>query len=75
MTEREKECLLFVANGRSYDFAPEYLGISRNTLLSHLKNIYLKLCVNDKAQAVYRAIQFNLIPVIPPGDIKLQLAS
>lgn len=81
LTPKERECLLFVANGKSYDYAPDYLGISRNTLLTHLKSIYLKLTmldveipVQDKAQAIYRAIQYKLIPVLPPKN-HLKIAS
>jgi two-component system, NarL family, nitrate/nitrite response regulator NarL len=52
LTEREGEILAALAGGRSTAQLAHALGISPNTLKFHLKNIYLKLGVANRAQAV-----------------------
>jgi two-component system nitrate/nitrite response regulator NarL len=52
ITEREGEILEALARGQSTAQLAHALGISPNTLKFHLKNIYLKLGVANRAQAV-----------------------
>jgi two-component system nitrate/nitrite response regulator NarP len=52
LTEREGEILEALASGRNTAQLAHALGISPNTLKFHLKNIYLKLGVANRAQAV-----------------------
>jgi two-component system, NarL family, nitrate/nitrite response regulator NarL len=52
LTERESEILEALARGQSTAQLAHALGISPNTLKFHLKNIYLKLGVANRAQAV-----------------------
>jgi DNA-binding NarL/FixJ family response regulator len=52
LTEREYEILRASASGRSTAQLAHDLGISPNTLKFHLKNVYLKLGVANRAQAV-----------------------
>lgn len=57
LTPREREVLLALARGFSYDETGRMLGISRHTIGHHVKQIYSKLMVNTRSQAVYEAVQ------------------
>jgi DNA-binding NarL/FixJ family response regulator len=57
LTPRERDVLLALARGFSYDEAATILGISRHTVGHHVKQIYSKLAVNSRSQAVFEAVQ------------------
>jgi DNA-binding NarL/FixJ family response regulator len=57
LTEREFEVLTFIAKGFSYQEGAAMLGVSTNTVRTHVKRIYQKLAVNSRTEAVY---EFNL---------------
>ncbi|AZV38311.1 autoinducer binding domain-containing protein [Komagataeibacter xylinus] len=61
MTERERECLLWVAQGKDTTEIGAILSISDNTTKYHLKNVMHKLGCHNRVQAVVRAIQLGLI--------------
>ncbi|MCF8379064.1 MAG: response regulator transcription factor [Bacteroidales bacterium] len=61
LTEREIEVLTRLANGENYSTISSKLFISGNTVRAHIKNIYRKLQVNSRAQAVISAIKQKLI--------------
>jgi DNA-binding NarL/FixJ family response regulator len=52
LSEREKEVLRGIAEGKSYSKIALDLFISKETVRSHIKNIYQKLAVNCKADAL-----------------------
>ena len=52
LTAREQELLSALANGRTNAQISDDLGISLNTVKFHLKNLYGKLNVKNRAQAV-----------------------
>ncbi len=55
LTEREYEVLNLLSRGVSYAEAADILGVSGNTIATHVKNIYRKLEVNSRAEAVFEA--------------------
>jgi two-component system, NarL family, response regulator LiaR len=57
LTERELEVLGMVARGKSNKETGETLGITANTVQVHLRNIFGKLNVGDRTQAVAFAIR------------------
>ncbi|WP_118963907.1 LuxR C-terminal-related transcriptional regulator [Komagataeibacter saccharivorans] len=61
VTEREQECLLWVAQGKDTTETGSILSISDNTVKHHLKNVMQKLGCHNRVQAVVRAIQLGLI--------------
>ena len=61
LTNRERECLLWAAEGKSSWEAAKILGISENTVIFHFKNASRKLNVSNRQQAVARAIAQGLI--------------
>ena len=54
LTPRERDLLASLADGRTNAQIARELGISLNTVKFHLKNLYEKLSVNNRAQAVGR---------------------
>lgn len=61
LTEREKEILLLLVQGLSYKEIGSHLDISPNTAKKHVINIYNKLHVNSRAQALHLAYQKGLL--------------
>lgn len=55
LTEREREILALIARGESNAAIAERLKITLKTVRNHVSNIYNKLQVADRAQAVIRA--------------------
>ena len=54
LTPREQDLLASLADGRTNSQIAAQFGISLNTVKFHLKNLYEKLHVNNRAQAVAR---------------------
>lgn len=61
LTNREREVLGCLVEGLSYRQVATRLGISHNTVRSHIRNIYGKLQVGNVAQAVSRALREGLV--------------
>ena len=61
LTKRETEILGLISEGKTYTQISEQLFISKETSKTHIKNIYSKLQVNSKSQALARAAQDKLI--------------
>jgi DNA-binding NarL/FixJ family response regulator len=60
LTSRESAVLHLLARGCTYSQAAAQLGVSLNTVASHLKNAYRKLEVHSAAAAVMRAVELRL---------------
>jgi DNA-binding NarL/FixJ family response regulator len=60
LTQREREVLDKVAAGRSNTGIARDLGLSEKTVRNHLSNIFVKLQVVDRAQAIVRAREAGL---------------
>lgn len=61
LTARETGVLRLIARGYSYAEIAEMEGISKHTVQMHIKNLYGKLAVNSRGQAVFQAGQLGLI--------------
>ena len=61
LTDREKECLTWAAEGKTTWETSQILGISERTVIFHLKNVAQKLNVSNRPQAVARAVSQLLI--------------
>ena len=57
LSGRELEVLRLIEKGMSYEEVSEILGITWHTVTAHLRNVYRKLQVNSKGQAVFEAKQ------------------
>ncbi len=58
---REKECLVWIALGKSSWDIGAILGISENTANFHIKNAMRKLHTHSRAAAAIKAVQFGII--------------
>lgn len=61
LTQRETEVLELLSRGKSYTLIADDLFIHKETVKSHIKNIYFKLQVNSKAEAIEKALKEKLI--------------
>lgn len=61
LTPQEIELLKLLVEGHHYKTAAHKLGITTNTISFHLRNIYAKLQVHSKSEAVVKALRERLI--------------
>lgn len=61
LTDRETEILSRISEGKSQTIIAEQLFISKETVKYHIKNIYIKLQVNNKADAIKKGTDERLI--------------
>jgi len=61
LTSREIEILQLIAGGNANKQIARVLGVSEDTVKSHLKNIFSKLYVNDRTHAVTVAAKRGII--------------
>lgn len=65
LTPTEVKVLSLIANGHSSQEAADKLVVSKRTVDFHLANIYQKLQVNNRVQALRAASRLGLIPFEP----------
>lgn len=56
LTSRELEVLRLFTRGSTYDEIAQSMGLSRHTIHSHVRNVYRKLHVNSRKQALRQAL-------------------
>ena len=61
LTDREMDVLRLLARGCSYAAISSRLGVSVNTVGTHIKKLYAKLDVHTAAEAVMRAVELQLL--------------
>jgi LuxR family maltose regulon positive regulatory protein len=61
LSEREIEVLRLMAEGYKYKEIAERLVVSINTIRHHTRNVYGKLDVNNRTQAIGKAKELNLL--------------
>lgn len=61
LTNREKEALQLLSKGNSFKMIAAELGISIDTVRTHIKRIYDKLHVRSQIEAVSKAINEKLV--------------
>ena len=60
LTSREHDILSAMVDGKSYKLIADHLGISVDTVRTHIKNIYRKLQVHNKVDAVAKYIRGDI---------------
>lgn len=61
LSQRERDVLEQLCEGKSYKSIGDTLFISQDTVRSHIKSIYKKLEVNSKGEAVAKALRTRII--------------
>ncbi|HEX5448870.1 MAG TPA: helix-turn-helix transcriptional regulator, partial [Gaiellaceae bacterium] len=61
LTERERDVLRLLAEGRDYDDIGEQLTISPETVRVHVRKAMGRLSANSRTQAVAEAIRQSLL--------------
>ncbi len=62
LTAREREVLRYLAGGLSNKEIAHQLGISENTVKSHVRHILAKLNVRSRVEAATYAVRMGLVP-------------
>ena len=60
LTNRELEVLSLIAKGCGVKEVSELLDITANTVSHHIKNLYSKLNIHNRAEATAAAVQLNI---------------
>jgi DNA-binding NarL/FixJ family response regulator len=68
LTQRELEVLQLAAEGLTNKEIAERLVISEKTVKNHIANIFSKLQVNDRTQAILYALRKGLVEMTPVGE-------
>jgi len=61
LSARETDILRLVSKGLSCAEVGEHLSISNHTVVTHVKNIYRKLAVHSRGEAIFEAGQLGLL--------------
>jgi DNA-binding NarL/FixJ family response regulator len=61
LSDRERGILKMMVDGLSYKLIADKAFVSYETVHSHIKNIYIKLHVNSKSEAVAKAIRYRIV--------------
>lgn len=62
LTPKERQILDEMVKGKTIGRVAEFLGVSKYTVQHHVKNIYKKLNVHNRAELVRKASDFGLLP-------------
>lgn len=68
LTKREAAILDLIAQGDSYGEVAKLLSVSVGTVQTHIKNIYGKLAVHSRGEAVFEAHRRGLLQIGRPRD-------
>lgn len=68
LSAREQEVLELIARGFSYGEISRLKALSVHTIQSHVKNLYAKLAVHSRSEAVYEATRMGLLQP-PTSDV------
>jgi DNA-binding NarL/FixJ family response regulator len=68
LTARESEVLELVARGYAYAEIAHLHEVSMHTVQSHIKNLYAKLAVHSRSEAVFEASRMGLLESLRPRE-------
>ncbi|PDT51016.1 MULTISPECIES: helix-turn-helix transcriptional regulator [Sinorhizobium] len=61
LTERELECLYWIAEGKTSEEIAVILGISRNTINNYITSVMRKTATRTRSEAIAHAVRHNLV--------------
>ncbi len=73
LTQRECEVLTLLTEGKSNKEIAHLLGISTHTVKTHVRNLIQKMAVEDRTQAVVKALHCGLVKHEPQDNSMLEV--
>jgi DNA-binding NarL/FixJ family response regulator len=73
LTAREREVLELLVEGADGAMIARRLGISRNTVRTHVQSILTKLQVHSRLEAATLAVRHRVVPV--PSNVDVDVAA
>ena len=67
LTLSEAEVLELIARGYAYSEIARLRGVTIHTVQTHIKNLYAKLAVHSRSEAVFEASRMGLLGSMKPG--------
>jgi DNA-binding CsgD family transcriptional regulator len=61
LTERELECIYWIAEGKTSDEIAMILGISKNTINNYITSVMRKTATKNRSEAIAYAVRNNLV--------------
>jgi DNA-binding NarL/FixJ family response regulator len=61
LTDREEQVLRLLARGYTYSELAKEMGVTINTIQTHIRGLYAKLEVHSKSEAIFEAKQLGLL--------------
>jgi DNA-binding NarL/FixJ family response regulator len=61
LTDREETVLQYLARGYTYGELAKAMGVTINTIQTHIRGLYAKLEVHSKSEAIFEAKQLGLL--------------
>lgn len=66
LSPRETDVLELIARGYAYAEIARLQGVTMHTIQSHIKNLYAKLAVHSRSEAVFEATRMGLLSCLQP---------
>lgn len=63
LSKKERECLYWVALGKTSGEISRILGVSHHTVNFHIRNTFTKLNVTNRPAAIAQAVALSLLPL------------
>lgn len=67
LSPRESEVLELISRGYAYAEIARLTGVTMHTVQTHIKNLYAKLAVHSRSEAVFEASRMGLLSSMKPG--------
>jgi DNA-binding CsgD family transcriptional regulator len=61
LTDRELECLYWIAEGKTSDEIATIIGISKNTINNYITSVMRKTATRTRSEAIAYAVRHNLV--------------
>ena len=68
LSPSESEVLELISRGYAYAEIARLRGVTIHTVQTHVKNLYAKLAVHSRSEAVFEASRMGLLGSMKPGD-------
>ncbi len=71
LSTREKDVLYLISKEFSNSKIADFLYLSKNTIDSHRRNLFLKMHVHSSAGLIRRAYELKILPMEMPEAVRL----